>query len=409
MDWQILISVGLGVFLWRDASLLSTARPPRLAHAAIHLAAFVTLGLLAETVSRDHAFGLLRDPLIATPAAAIHLVLWAALFFGQRQHRRWVLPLALIPSPIFLFSAGAATWILLQRTAVTNGLIAGAITATGWLAIVHAISAARKRFESTSQATAYSFAATSNLTAILLIPLDQSAITGDTMNVNTIHDLLYFLSNLFLFPTLIGTLAAFAWCTFLVGQFLSESADHRANRGNLRDLFAGPPTEARFREKPWRGHFAAFRNAREQYAEFPAMLDKHVSDLEHRLTGRIERLGIMAKVGPMLGLIGTLIPLQPALAGLARGDMQAMGANLQIGFTTTVLGLIAGGTCYAISVVLRHWYQQDLTDIHFLNALWAEPDGSPSDAPIQPNVAPLFEINGDGLAASREALRRAER
>jgi len=409
MDWQILISVGLGVFLWRDASLLSTTRPPHLAHAVIHLAAFVTLGLLAETISRDHAFGLLRDPHIATPAAAIHLLLWAALFFGQRHSRRWVVPLALIPSPIFLFSAGATTWLLLQRTPIASGLLAGVIAAAAWLTIVHAIAAARKRFAATSPATAYSFAATSNLTAILLIPLDQAAITGDTMNVNTIHDLLYFLSNLFLLPTLVGTLGAFAWCTFLVGQFLSEWADHRANRGNMRDLFAGPPTEARFREKPWRGHFAAFRNAREGHAEFPAMLDKHVSDLEHRLTGRIERLGIMAKVGPMLGLIGTLIPLQPALAGLARGDMQAMGANLQIGFTTTVLGLIAGGTCYAISVILRHWYQQDLTDIHFLNALWAEPDGSPSDASIQPNPTALFEVHGGGLAASREALRRAER
>lgn len=409
MDWQILIAVGLSVFLWRDVCLLAAPAPPRLAHALIHLAAFVTLGLLAETISRDQAFGLLRDLRIATPAAVVHIVLWAALFFGHRRRLPWVSFLALVPSPIFLFSAGAMTWLLLQRTSIAAGLLAGVIAAAAWLATVHALAAAKKRIAATSSTSAFSFAATSNLTAILLIPLDQSAITGDTMNVNTIHDLLYFLSNLFLLPTLIGTLAAFAWCTFLVGQFLSESADHRANRRNLRDLFSGPPTEARFREKPWRGHFAAFRNAREEYAEFPAMLDKHVSDLEHHLTGRIERLGIMAKVGPMLGLIGTLIPLQPALAGLARGDMQAMGANLQIGFTTTVLGLIAGGTCYAISVFLRHWYQQDLTDIHFLNALWAEPDGSPSDASIQPNTAAPYEVNGVGLAASREALRHTER
>jgi biopolymer transport protein ExbB/TolQ len=83
-------------------------------------------------------------------------------------------------------------------------------------------------------------------------------------------------------------------------------------------------------------------------------------------------------VGPMLGLVGTLIPLQPALAGLAKGDMQAMASNLQIGFTTTVLGLLVGGACYAVSVVMRGWYQQDLADMSFLLALWLpEENGAP--------------------------------
>ncbi|MBS1824514.1 MAG: MotA/TolQ/ExbB proton channel family protein [Acidobacteria bacterium] len=410
MDWQLLIAVGITVFLWRDVCLLSAARSVLSpVYGTVQIAAFLLLGIFAETISRDEAFRLLRDPRLWIPAVVLHLVLWAVLFYGQRRQRDWVRQLAMFPNPIFLFSAGGLVWLILRTGISRDGWVAGLLAAAAWITAVLALAAVKKHFAPSTFPTSVSFAATSNLTAILLVPLEQSGSTGDAMNVNTIHDLLYFLSNLFLLPTLFGTLAAFAYGTYAVGQFLSELTDHRANRKLLRDLFSGPPTEARFREKPWRGHFAGFRNAREKHAEFPAMLDKHVSELEHRLTGRIERLGIMAKVGPMLGLIGTLIPLQPALAGLARGDMQAMGANLQIGFTTTVLGLIAGGTCYAISVFLRHWYQQDLTDIHFLNALWAEPDGSLSDASLQSPPTAAVQPNGDGLAQGREAFRRAQR
>ena len=53
----------------------------------------------------------------------------------------------------------------------------------------------------------------------------------------------------------------------------------------------------------------------------------------------------------------------------------------QIGFTTTVLGLLAGGTCYAVSVIRRGWYQQDVTDMHFLLALWQPTEATPSGAP----------------------------
>lgn len=217
-----------------------------------------------------------------------------------------------------------------------------------------------------------------------------------------IHDLLYVLSNAFLLPTLLGTLAAFGYGTYVVGQFLSEVADHRANRAQLAKFFAGPPTQARYFEFAWRGYFARFRKALEEHREFPAMVEKTVADMEHEMSARVERLGIMSKAGPMLGLIGTLIPLQPALAGLARGDMQAMGANLQIGFTTTVLGLLVGGTCYAIGVVMKNWFQQYVTDLNFLLALWAPAStGVSNDESLQPATVEASR-NGLGVAQVRQ-------
>jgi biopolymer transport protein ExbB/TolQ len=217
-----------------------------------------------------------------------------------------------------------------------------------------------------------------------------------------IHDLLYLISNAFLVPTLLGTLAAFAYSAYVVGRFLSDWVDYRSNRGLLASFFAGPPTQSRFESFAWRADYARFFRALRQHREFPAMVEKEVADIEHDMTARVDALGIMSKVGPMLGLIGTLIPLQPALAGLARGDMPAMGANLQIGFTTTVLGLLVGGTCHAISAIVRNWNQQTATNFHFLLELWMPEQTAHRHEPLPEIVH--HQIETDGLANSGTSL-----
>ena len=50
---------------------------------------------------------------------------------------------------------------------------------------------------------------------------------------------------------------------------------------------------------------------------------------------------MLIKFGPLLGLMGTLIPMGPALVGLAEGDISSMAYNMQIAFATTVTGMAA--------------------------------------------------------------------
>lgn len=195
-----------------------------------------------------------------------------------------------------------------------------------------------------------------------------------------LQGLLYAISNAFLLPVLAGIVLAFVYATYLVGQFLSEALDRRTNRASLEELYDGRPSRERFLALPWKAEMGRFRRILQAQDASEAVLEKRIVDLENQMRGRVERLGILGRIGPILGLVGTLIPLQPALAGLARGDMQTVGANLLIGFTTTVIGLLVGGSCYAISVVVRNWYQQDLTEIHFLLDQWAK--GPASEAEV---------------------------
>lgn len=101
------------------------------------------------------------------------------------------------------------------------------------------------------------------------------------------------------------------------------------------------------------------------------LVDKHAVDLEIESAGRLARLSFSIRVAPMLGLIGTLIPLGPALMNLSDGDIGGMATQLVIAFGTTVLGLFIGGVAYGQWLVRRHWYASDLADIEFLQVVLA--------------------------------------
>ena len=95
-------------------------------------------------------------------------------------------------------------------------------------------------------------------------------------------------------------------------------------------------------------------------------IEKLLHGYDITITKRLERTGLVARVGPMLGLMGTLIPMGPALAGLAQGDVELLANNMILAFGTTVLGLLVGGGSYAISMVRSRWYDQDMDDMKYI-------------------------------------------
>lgn len=67
----------------------------------------------------------------------------------------------------------------------------------------------------------------------------------------------------------------------------------------------------------------------------------------------------LAKLGPMLGLMGTLIPMGPALTGLSQGDISSMAYNMQVAFATTVVGLFCSAVGFFIGQVKERWLFQE--------------------------------------------------
>jgi biopolymer transport protein ExbB/TolQ len=81
-------------------------------------------------------------------------------------------------------------------------------------------------------------------------------------------------------------------------------------------------------------------------------------------------------VAPILGLMGTLIPLGPALSGLANGNMQALSGNLIVAFTATVVGLLISGVAYGMGLARRTWYASDLSSLEFIVDAITEREGA---------------------------------
>ncbi len=95
---------------------------------------------------------------------------------------------------------------------------------------------------------------------------------------------------------------------------------------------------------------------------------KSIADFDIGSLRRLERTRILVRAGPALGLMGTLIPLSPALSGLATGNVDQLTDNLRVAFSITVLGLMIGAIAFGISLVRDRMYAQDLSDLTFIAA-----------------------------------------
>jgi len=89
-----------------------------------------------------------------------------------------------------------------------------------------------------------------------------------------------------------------------------------------------------------------------------ALAKQLLADEEARYYKITKTTDIIARVAPMFGLMGTLIPLGPGLIALAQGDTKTLSDSLLIAFDTTVAGLISAAVAYVISGIRKSWYEK---------------------------------------------------
>ncbi|WP_405291267.1 MotA/TolQ/ExbB proton channel family protein [Methanobrevibacter sp.] len=94
-----------------------------------------------------------------------------------------------------------------------------------------------------------------------------------------------------------------------------------------------------------------------------ALASELISAEETRLIKKTNKTDILVRVGPSLGLLGTLIPLGPGLAALGTGDIATLAESLTIAFDTTVTGLTVGALAFLISKYKKQWYESELIDV----------------------------------------------
>ncbi len=128
----------------------------------------------------------------------------------------------------------------------------------------------------------------------------------------------------------------------------------------------------------------------------PDRIAKRMAEYDYRSMRRLERTRILVRMGPALGLMGTLIPLSPALAALAEGNVQRLTDDLRVAFSVTVAGLLIGMLAFIVSLVRDRLYAQDYSDVEYVLA-------GLSSVPIHPS--PKAPASGEAKVAATEVAQ----
>ncbi len=117
---------------------------------------------------------------------------------------------------------------------------------------------------------------------------------------------------------------------------------------------------------PLRSLLRDIEDEKEQDSLGDGGLEHIVLEREHRVRQTLGPSRMLVKVGPSLGLLGTLIPMGTALASLTAGNIEAMAGQMVVAFTTTIIGLSAGTIAYVVQVVRHGWVNETVREQRFL-------------------------------------------
>ena len=81
---------------------------------------------------------------------------------------------------------------------------------------------------------------------------------------------------------------------------------------------------------------------------------------------------LLTKLGPVLGLIGTLISMSPALVGLSTGDISGMAYNMQVVFSATVVGLVISAVGLFTQQLKSRWYAKDVARLDYVSRIYQQ-------------------------------------
>ena len=209
--------------------------------------------------------------------------------------------------------------------------------------------------------------------------------------VSGVEEVLFELANALRIPVFAAAIAALVFVVFDLGAFFVELA-RRGRRGRSdqvaeatasarQALTAGDPDSAERALMPLASSAPMADTLSTLVAQHgqPGADDrraKALADFDLGSLRRLERSRMLVRFGPALGLMGTLIPLAPALEGLAEGDVAQLSDNLRAAFSVTVIGLLIGAVAFSISLVRDRLYAQDLSDLEYVNAALGAGEGA---------------------------------
>jgi len=166
---------------------------------------------------------------------------------------------------------------------------------------------------------------------------------------------LYVISSVLLFPVVAGLTVVTLWVIVYFGSFLREYLERK------------------------RGYYSfvrRYKNMLDSEASISTVngnidiyLERLLQDAELGLIKSLDMIRFVIRVGPALGLMGTLIPMGISLSALAQGDMPKMAGSMVTAFTTVVVGLACSVVAYMVSLVKEKWVRADMREMEYMTEL----------------------------------------
>ena len=189
--------------------------------------------------------------------------------------------------------------------------------------------------------------------------------------MNTISDIMFWISTGLLEPVIVLLILLFFRSLLLVGSFFGQYVSIRKTDKLIREQMETLHVNNvdHFAEKlPEKSNSLVVMFMKRILAEQQnkAQVQRLLANFEIAADKDLAISKTLTKLGPILGLMGTLIPMGPALVGLSTGDIASMAYNMQVAFATTVIGLVAGAIGFLTQQVKQRWYLQDMTNLECL-------------------------------------------
>ncbi len=185
-----------------------------------------------------------------------------------------------------------------------------------------------------------------------------------------ISDILFWISTGLFVPVIVLLIYFFCRALMLAGSFFGQYLDRQRiikqvqpdidmlSTDNVNELADKLPAKSR-------SLFVQYLKQLLAASGHPQM-DKIIADYENAADKDLAISKTLTKMGPMLGLMGTLIPMGPALVGLSTGDIASMAYNMQVAFATTVVGLFSSAVGFATQQAKQRWYISELNNLEYI-------------------------------------------
>ena len=191
-----------------------------------------------------------------------------------------------------------------------------------------------------------------------------------------ISKMLFGIANSLLIPDIILLIVFFIRALVLLGSTYNLFMVRRRNNHRLGTVIKElqPSGIGALRNLLPEKHDALFTEYLADILDHPAdeaYTDYLITHYETEVAKDVNLSRLFTKLGPVLGLIGTLISMSPALVGLSTGDISGMAYNMQVVFSATVVGLVISAVGLFTQQLKTRWYAKDVNNLDYVSRIYA--------------------------------------